>query len=427
MEILQEARKQLPYMVSQRRWFHTRPELSGKEDNTIAHIAGELDKIGIRHVDVPKGGLLGFIDGTADSIGSPAGSPVVLLRADVDALPIPESECNLKQKRTCISSVSGVSHMCGHDGHMAMLLGAAGILSAHRDMFGGRIILMFERGEEGYFNVAYLHKYMRDNRIEPDTCWGMHTYAPLKTGQILIRSGAVMSGMIRFRITLTGSGGHGARPDLANSPVDCFAALYDGLSKLRLKCSSPFEPVTFSVGSVNSGFAGNVIPDDLTFSGTVRYFDMDTAMHFKAEMEKMIAGTAAAYGCRADVYISDPCYPVINDGECADLARKAVTGVLGPDALAGTEPWMVSETVSMSLKLWPGVFALLGIRNEELGSGAENHSAQFDLDEEAFVCGAAATVSYALTFLNDPVGTSSRKWSGTLEELYESAGVDMDP
>ncbi|MBO5998160.1 MAG: amidohydrolase [Lachnospiraceae bacterium] len=424
MDILKEARSQLAYMTEQRRWFHVHPELSGKEDNTIAHIAEELDKLGIRNINVPKGGLLGFIDGAAAGPGS---SSVVLLRADVDALPISESEYNLVRKRDCISAEKNVSHMCGHDGHMAMLLGAARILSQHKEEFSGQVILMFERGEEGFFNVAYLHKYMRDHSIEPDTCWGMHTYTPLKTGQIFIHSGAVMSGMIRFRIKLTGKGGHGARPDLANNPVDCFAAVYDGLSKLRLKCTSPFLPVTFSVGTVNSGIAGNVIPDDLTFAGTVRYFDMETARHFKAEMEKMIRGTAAAYGCSADMYITDPCYPVVNDAECAGLAKKAVTDVLGPDALAGTDPWMVSETVSMSLKLWPGVFALLGIRNEELGIGAENHSAQFDLDEEAFVYGAAATVSYALQFMRDPVNTGPRRWNGSLEELYESAGVDMNP
>ena len=416
MDLLKEASSVLPYMIDRRRWYHTWPELSGKEDNTIASISDELDAMGIRHTIVPDGGILGFIDG--DTAGK-----TVLLRADVDGLPIREDSCNLKNPRLCISKNDGVSMMCGHDAHIAMLLGTAKILTAHRDSIKGRVILMFERGEESARNIGYLHRYMRQNDIEPDTCWGLHAYPALETGRIFIHPGPVMAGMISFHIVLTGRGGHGARPDAACSPIDCFTAVYDGISKLRLRCVSPFSPLTFSVGRIRSGERENVIPDDLSFDGSIRFFDTDSAAAFCSEMKRIIRSTAEAYGCTAAIDISNPCFPVYNDPECTGIAIDAAAAALGRDSLAETDPWMVSETMALSLKLWPGVFALLGIRNDDLGSGAENHSAQFDLDEDAMVCGAAATTAYALSYLEDPVETSGRKWKGSLEELYRSAGI----
>ena len=153
MDILKEVRSVYSYMVERRRWYHTWPELSGKEEKTAASICEELDRMGIRYTAVPNGGVLGFIDGASEG-------KTVLLRADMDALPIQESESNLKQKRSCRSRIDGVSMMCGHDSHMAMLLGAARVLSQHTDEIAGRIILMFERGEEGLTRCTFSCRFL---------------------------------------------------------------------------------------------------------------------------------------------------------------------------------------------------------------------------------------------------------------------------
>ena len=420
MKVYELAKEVDSYVVSMRRHFHENPELSNQEEATLARVKQELDGMGIPYEEIPYGGLLGFIEGT-----KPGKGKTVLLRADCDALPVKETKNNLAGPRVCCSKVDGVMHACGHDGHMAMLLGAAKILSAHKDEIAGKIILLFERSEEIGPGINYCLAYMDKHGITADTVWGVHLYNALEAGKVAINTGNTMSTAMGFNVTIHGKGGHGSRPDQANSPIDCFVAIYNALEAARLTKITPFQPLTVSVGLLQAGAVGNVIPNDLTFAGTARFYDRDlVGMPFRNYFFQMVEGIAAAYGCTVSYNsITEPAFAVSNDPECAAFARKVIGEELGNDVIAFPEPWMASESFSQLQKLWPGVFALLGINNPEKGTGAAHHNEYFDLDEDVFKLGVAGAVTYALRFLDGDVDTSSRQWKGSVRDLFTELGV----
>ena len=285
MNILALAKAEYPETVRLRRHFHENPELSCREVHTIAFLEAYLKELGIPTVNVPDGGLLGIIDS-----GKPG--KTLLMRADTDALPIAESPENLKERKVCLSHVPGVSHACGHDGHMAMLLTAGRILTAHKEAFAGKVVLCFERGEEESGDIQNLLPYIvKESGLTIDGCYATHVRWDLPAGKVSITPGAVMGGGCSFVIRLKGTFGHGARPDLANNPMDCFAALYQQLNEFRQRKVDPFECLTFSLGFVHSGEKYNVIPEDLTFGGTARFFNYEKAgKPFEDFLKKALTG-----------------------------------------------------------------------------------------------------------------------------------------
>ncbi len=399
------------WMTEIRRYLHARPELSGREHATIRYIKNQLDILGIPWAEVEQGGLLGFL-------GQPGGGePTVLLRADVDALPIPESERNLCAQKPSVSFNAGVSHTCGHDMHTATLLGAARLLKEWPTL-PGSVILCFERGEEQCTGVEAVLRYLEDQPYTIDACYAAHVRADLDTGFVAAQPGVVMAGGGGFEVTLRGKEGHGSRPDLANNPIDCFAAFYGALQSLRLREADPFSALTYSVGELRAGKGGNVIPEALRFAGTMRSLDITGAGdRFVAAFRRLLEGAAAAYGCREELRFSRPLYEVRNNAACAGLVRQVVRGTLGKDALATLPPWMASESMGLYLKLWPGVLAFVGIRNEKKGTGANHHSAAFDSDEDALAIGCAVMAGFAREFILHPPGTGFARTAPSLEDV----------
>ena len=248
MKNIELAKKYEEYMISMRRYFHQWPELTGQEYKTIEKLSEELTSMGVEHVVIENGGILATIKG-----GKP-GDRAVLLRADVDALPVLETPDNLKKgMRTCISQTPGLMHACGHDGHMAMLLGTAKILLDKKDEIEGTVYLCFERGEEAAGNVEYIFPYIERNNIQIDAVYGAHLVATLPSGYLAINDEGMMAGSMGFQITIEGQGGHGSRPDQSNNPIDCFVAIYQRLQALRLTKVDPFKTCTYSVGLLQSG------------------------------------------------------------------------------------------------------------------------------------------------------------------------------
>lgn len=396
MKNLEIAKKYEDYIISMRRYFHENPELSDKEVNTIKTIASELDKMGIEYVIVEKGGILAKITGPKDNGKS------VLLRADCDALPVQETPDNLKPgMRTCVSKNPGVMHACGHDVHTAMLLGAAKVLLEKKDEIEGTIYLCFERGEEITGNVEYIFAYIEKNNIKIDSVYGIHLYADAPSGYMGINDAGTMAGSMGFMIEIEGKGGHGSRPDQSNNPIDCFVAIYNRLEALRLTKVDPFKACAYSVGMLNSGIQGNVIPQKLTFAGTVRTFDSEeVGMVMYNEIKKAVDGICAAYDCKP-TYLTYglPGFGVVNDADCAKFARKVISEELGSENVGPIDPWMASESFARYLAQWPGVFALLGIKNEEKGTGAAHHNQAFDIDEDVLVKGSAGAATYAIEYL----------------------------
>lgn len=415
MKNIELAKKYEAYMIEMRRYFHENPELSGKEDKTVEKLCGELDKMGIQYTVVPNGGILAKITGKPGR--------AVLLRADIDALPVKETPDNLKKSmRTCVSKNPGVMHACGHDGHMAMLLGAAKILTDKKDEIEGTVYLCFERGEEGTGNVKYIFAYIEREGIEIDTVYGIHLLATAPAGLMAINDTNMMAGAMGFDVTIDGQGGHGSRPDQSVNPIDAFWAIYGGLLSLRLQKIDPYKTLTYSVGKVEGGVVANVIPQTVTFCGTMRTFDRDGAgMTFYKELKNLIDTTCAAYHCRP-IYnkFTPPGLAVVNDKDMAEWARKVIGAELGEDKVGTWEPWMASESYSQYLLQWPGVFAFLGMQNYEKGIGAAHHNQAFDIDEDVLKLGAAGAATYAIEYLKDSTLKGGRQ--RTYREVYDMSG-----
>ena len=384
-------------MIADRRWLHEHPELSGQETQTLEYITRALEEMGLSVHVVPDGGVIGVLN--EKEKGS-----CVLLRADVDALPVLESTKNLSGERCCISQNPGMMHACGHDAHAAMLLGAARALSANREKVPGCVLFVFERGEEkgGKGFLENLLPYI-DEHFNVGACYATHVRWDIPSGKIAVPDGIAMAGGFGFRLAIHGRGGHGSRPDLASSPIDCFCEIHQQVSALRMRTVSPDQVLTYSLGMVQSGEQSNVIPETLEFAGTVRTYDTANAgERFAAEMRTTINHTCAARGCKAEyTHFSKPLYEVRNNAQAAEMMRQAIAQNIGTESLTECQPWMASETMSAYLKLWPGVLTFTGIRNEELGSGANHHTPQFDVDEAALLPGSAAACGYVLQFFSE--------------------------
>lgn len=374
--------------------------------------------MGIEYIEIQNGGLLGIINPNHSSGRS------VLLRADVDALPLKESQHNLLKRRVCISENDGIMHACGHDGHMAMLLGAGKILKEIESELNGTVYLCFERGEEKLLNHKYLLAYMDKNHINPDSVWAIHIKNDIESGTFSIMDGAQMAAAIIFDMTIKGIGGHGSRPDLANNPIDAFVAIYHSLQELKIRSIDPFDILSYSVGLIEGAEALNVIPKDLRFAGTARFLNREKAGSvFYKKLHEEINYISKAY----DVEISEnqfdkPQFPVINDSKCVELSNKIIKEEFGVEKIIQTEPWMASESFSAYLAQWPGVFAFLGTKNSSLGTGADHHNPEFDIDEDILPIGVTATVKYAYEFLNSDLVPEQREYKGKFKEYLKEIG-----
>lgn len=400
MNIFEMAKERFGYTVEMRRHFHEYPECGPKEQiETMTAIGKELDKMGIPYTRVPGGGIFGCIEGKS-------GGKTLLLRADMDALPIQEAECNLKGPKVCISKIPGVMHGCGHDGHTAMLLTTAMILKEVQTELEGSVLLMFEEGEEGHRNVEQLCSYIEEKKIKIDACYASHVRWDIPVGKLSCNQGAAMSGHHHFMLTLRGKSGHGSRPDMAHNVIDCFHEIYTDLETLRLRYVRPNTSLTWSICSLHAGSRFNMIPDELVCEGSIRMMDYKCGADFLTEFNRVIDAVCPLNYCTGELKIVESLLPVVNHSGCRDVYLGAVKAALGKEAVYECEPWMASETFSYLCNMYPGVEGFVGIRNEELGSGANHHTPEFDMDEEGLLYGVAATVSYTLAYLKNPPDTS---------------------
>ena len=409
MDIKEVAKKYADYQINMRRYFHENPELSEKEFNTSKVVKEELDKIGVPWVPC------GLETGVLATIKGSKPGKTILLRGDMDALTVTE-----KTGLPFTSKNPGVMHACGHDGHIAMLLVAAKILHEWKDTWSGTIICLFEQGEEDSHAMEYIVPWLETKSgYHIDGCYATHLRWDIPTGKIAICSDAPMAGGFRFDITIHGQGGHGSRPDLCHSPIDCFSAFNQELQGLRLRTVPPRQCLAVSIGSLHSGELQNVVPQDLTFGGTCRYFDYDQAgKPFYDEFYYLLDHTCASHHCSwTSGPVPKPLYEVHNDPTCAALAEKAITAYLGEDVLTTCDPWMASETFAILTRLYPGVLTFTGIANPSKGTGGNHHTPEFDLDEDALVYGTTACISYALAFLKEKPQTSFIRTDEPLDTL----------
>lgn len=374
-------------VITWRRHLHQHPELSFHEEGTAQFVADTVAEFGGFEVTRP----------TATSVVARlrgrAGGRVLGIRADMDALPITE-----KNSHDFISRTPGVMHACGHDGHTAMLLGAAKILATHRDELEGEVRFIFQHAEELYPGGA--EELVRAGVVDGvDLVIGAHLWLPSPLGQVGVRTGALMAAPDTFRIVIQGSGGHAAAP---HQTVDSIAVGAQVVTNLQHVVSRNVDPLSQAVVSVTQfigGTANNVIPGSVELIGTVRTFDATLRRRIPELMERIVRGVTQAHGATYSFAYENGYRPVVNDEEASALLRRAVVAALGAGALVEATPTMGGEDFSAYQQRVPGSFFFIGARNEERGIVHPHHHEKFDIDERALDHGTRIFVAAALEFL----------------------------
>ncbi len=383
----------LPGVVADRRHLHQNPELAFEEYETAKFVADRLSQLGVE--DIKTG--VGKTGVTALVKGKKGDGKVIMLRADMDALPILE-----EVEAEYTSQAAGKMHACGHDAHTAMLLGVARILMDHRDDFKGTVKLLFQPAEEvppGGAQAMIKDGALQDPKV--DASLGLHVASDMPAGQIGVRVGPGSAGSDRFRITIQGKGGHAARPQNAVDPVVIGSNIVLALQSLVSRETDPMDSAVISTTAFIAGEAFNVIPDTAELRGTVRTISEETRTRIEQRLPEVVKGIAAAMGAEAKIdYIKG--YPSVqNDEAMADIVRRAAVEACGEEQVIESELGMGGEDFSYFSLEVPSCFFRCGTRNEERGIVWGHHHPKFDVEEEGFVNGMATMANAAITFLNE--------------------------
>ncbi len=386
--LLDAARAIAAEIVADRRAIHRQPELAYNEHKTAALVADRLRALGLEpRAGVGRTGVVAVIEGAHPG-------KTVLLRADMDALPMQELN-----SFDYASQTPGVMHACGHDGHTAMLIGAARLLVERRDAIHGRVKLMFQPAEEGGAGAL---RMIEDGLLENpsvDAAFALHVYGQYRTGQVGVTAGPTWASSDRFTVTVRGRGGHASRPNLTVDPVVIAAQIVVALQTLVSREMPPNEEAVVTVGSIDSGTTFNVIPDTARIRGTVRTYNPEVQDLLERRIGELAAGIARAMRGDAETeYVR--LYPaLINHERGAEIVRSAIAEVAGSDYLMQDTPQMGGEDFAFVLQRVPGAMFRLGVQHPSWDEPKTTHSSSFDLDEDALPIGTAVMTATALTFL----------------------------
>ena len=372
-------------LIAWRRDLHKHPELGFEERRTATIIAEHLTSLGL-HVQtgVARTGVVALLEGSQEG-------PTLLLRFDMDALPV-EEENDVPYR----SEYPGRMHACGHDGHVAIGLATATLLVRYREHLRGRVKFVFQPAEEGMGGALRMIQEGVLENPKPDWAFGLHLWNPIPVGKVVVQSGPLMAAAGRFDIDVVGRGGHGAQPHLTVDALVTAAHIVTGLQTIVSRNVDPLESLVLTVGELHSGSAFNIIPGQATLRGTMRTFNMNTMHMAQARLRSLAEGVAQAYGARADVRTEVIAPPVINDEQATRVVRRAAEAIVGPENIVTIKPVMVSEDMAEFLTRVPGCFFLVGARNEEKGIVYGHHHPRFDIDEDALPIGAALMTATAL-------------------------------
>jgi hippurate hydrolase len=381
-------------LVSLRRGFHQYPELSWEETKTAAKVAEVLTALGIPcRRDIAGTGVLADIPG-------PAGVPVIALRADMDALPIIE-ETGLEFASTHV----GCMHACGHDGHTAMLLGAAELL-AHGPALAAPVRLIFQPAEERGAGAAAMVAAGALDQV--GMVFGAHLDRHYQVGAVVVGDGVMNASTDTFRVRITGQGGHAARPHETVDAVVVGSLMVMAIQTIVSREVNPAKPSVVTVGRFDAGTAANVIAGQALLEGTIRAQDPEVRCHLKEAVERITSAVGRLHGAVVELEFSEGTPPVINEPACAALARAAAAEVLGAgNVLSMTTANMGGEDFSYYLEKVPGCYVRLGARFE----GRPNypaHSSKFDFDERALAVGAV--------YFNGVARAAGRRFNNSLRQ-----------
>lgn len=384
-----ELEQEKEYLVRLRRDFHRHPELSLREFRTADRIEEELDRFGISHARAGDTGVLGILRGTG------AGAGAIVLRADIDALPIQETH-----ETSYCSATPGVMHACGHDAHASCLLGAAKYLAAHRELFGGEVRLIFQPAEEigqGAKPFVEAGALAGAGRV-----FGIHTASDLPAGSVGIKRGLNNAAVDHFKIEIQGKSAHVSTPQLGVDALYIASQIVVAIQALVTRLTSPVEPVIIGVGKLNAGTAYNALAESAVLEGTTRTVSQASRERIQKLVSETAHSIAGIYGGAAELKWTDFAAPLLNDPQ----ACVEVVGVV--EALWGAGKVIANRQLSLSgdnfaeyLLHIPGAYAYLGTGNPALpNTVVSNHNGEFDIDEDALVMGAELYAGYAISVVS---------------------------
>ena len=366
-----EAQNLFSYTQGLRRDFHRFPELGFQERRTAGIVARELSALGLEiRTGIAETGVVALIEGKQPG-------PVVLLRFDMDALPIQE-----QTGAEYSSQNPGVMHACGHDGHTAIGLTVARLLHASRAEWSGTAKLVFQPAEEGLGGAKQMVAEGVLENPAPQVAFGLHVWNERPLGWIGLTPGPVMSAAETFKVRLTGKGGHAAAPHLAIDPVLAAAQLVTSLQSIVSRNVAPLQTAVVSVTTLHAGEVFNVIPSQVEMQGTIRTFDPAVRQRVLTRFEQIVKGVAAAFECEAQIELTPVSSAVVNDTEVTQRVLEIARRLLPDHQISSDERTMGSEDMSYILQQIPGCFIFIGSANGGQGLDAAHHHPRFDFDEQ---------------------------------------------
>ena len=375
------------YIVSMRRFFHENPELSFKEDKTLERIKSELRTLGLQVHEIKEGGLY------SDIVGEKPGKTVAV-RADVDALPVTEeTEVPFKSKNI------GVMHACGHDAHMAMLLGLAKVAVTRRAEQHGTIRLLFQRAEERPPGGAiYLINGGALKGV--DYVIGQHVFTRFESGKAAFFYREAMANADEFTIRIHGKGGHGSAPDEAIDALMVASEYVTTAQTIVSRLVSPKRPAVVTFGTFQAGYRYNIIAAHAELTGTVRTFDDETRNIIKVSLKKLLSHLCDAYGAIYEFDYQEGYPAVVNNEKVTRIVEHVASEILGPENILHPDPDMGGEDFAYYLQKVPGTFYFLAVGNKKKGIDSPQHSPTYNVDEDALPKGTEILYKSAIALLS---------------------------
>lgn len=385
-EVQALVRAQADYGVQARRWLHAHPELSNQEHETTQYILRELHAMGIPCITSAPTGVIAVIQGRGP--GKTLG-----IRADIDALPIEElSEAPYRSK------TPGVMHACGHDAHAAALLSTAKVLQEMRESFSGTVKLIFQPAEE-YFPSGALAMMAGGDLDDCDAIIGAHVLSHIPAGKICVEAGGKMAASASVNIRVHGKGGHGGLPHQAVDAVVVAAAIILNLQSLPSRELNINNPAVVTIGTLEAGTGKNIIAEEASMTGTLRYFDNALLGELEHAIRRIATHTAQAYRAKAEVEIVPGLPAVVNDTHLSKLSETVAARLFGQDALISTERSAGVDDFAYYARKAPCLYAQIGARSGADAPFFPHHNPRFDIDERCILQAAEFFTGFALEFL----------------------------
>ncbi|SDY64597.1 M20 metallopeptidase family protein [Tindallia californiensis] len=392
-------------LIALRRDFHEYPELGYQEHRTAQIVEEYLQELGIETHRMTQTGVTGMIKGKTEG-------PVLMLRADLDALPVQE-----ENKVPYASKNPGVMHACGHDAHTAMLMVAAKVLVGMKDELKGNIKLVFQPNEENAGALPMINEGVLDNP-KVDAVVGVHIWTPLPSGTIGLSAGGVMSGLDIFKILVRGYGGHSGYPETAIDPIIAASDIVLSAQRVQTREISCMKPTTMSFGKIEGGTKANIIPDYVSLEGSIRTLYDDGDDKAVLRLKRIAEKVAEAHHCECQMEWFRENIALINDENMVKVMMSAAREVAGNEERVVPHSNMASEDFSEFAALVPGVFIFLGTGNEAKETHYPHHNPRFNIDEDVMPMGVELFVKGALSYFKQQEAISKR------EEAEDLSGDD---